>query len=199
MDDDIRASRGNCAGQGARVEDIDDHGGDASGMQRVCSGCRASRADDMVPGVEQQRHQALTNGARGSCQENLHEGTSLLATPRNSAGTSINKSVASVERIGSGRQVGRERQGCGAEAQADQADECPSPLHPRGSRRRRTASAADDLIGPSLGFSLRTASLVAMTRGRAYAYGDRCDASVAGMARRPTIDTLEAITLINGC
>src|SRR5262249_17706998 len=40
----------------------------------------------MVPGVEQQWHQALANGARGSCQENLHGGISLLATLRDRAG-----------------------------------------------------------------------------------------------------------------
>src|SRR5215467_3221590 len=54
------------------------------------------------------------------------------------------QSVASAARfIGNRRQDRRDRQGCDAEAQADQADQCPSPLHPRDSRQRRTASATD--------------------------------------------------------
>src|SRR5215831_2760588 len=80
MNHDIRARSADGEGEGGGVEDIDDHRLDASGTQHVCFNYRAGRADDMVPGVEQQRHQALANGARGSCQENLH------ATPRDRAG-----------------------------------------------------------------------------------------------------------------
>jgi hypothetical protein len=52
MDHNIRPSSANGAGQRGCVEDIDDHGLDADGAERVRFRCRAGRSDDMVPGVE---------------------------------------------------------------------------------------------------------------------------------------------------
>src|SRR5262249_31205406 len=86
MDHDIRPSCGYGTGQRGGVEDIDHHRLDAGGAQRVCFGRRAGRPDDLVPGVEQQRHQPLADGAPGSGQENLHDGLSLLEAPQEWAG-----------------------------------------------------------------------------------------------------------------
>jgi hypothetical protein len=73
MHHDIRARNTNGAGQRRRVEHIDHHGLDAGRVQRARFGCRAGGADDVVPRLEQEGHEALADGAGSSGQEDFDD------------------------------------------------------------------------------------------------------------------------------